>query len=265
MLPIHMHSVTSQRIVVDCCCGIGPWARRAHGGLPYRGEEICGLMDYYGVEQAVVYSNLAAHYGWPPDGNAYTVTACSQMGGRLIPAFVLAPHAHARSPDAASYADAMRRAGAKAAWLWPQQRHQSHGLCDWVVQELLDMLTAYRIPLFLSVYQCSPSDLDRLFSAFPSLPVVLSGMSYEADCWLYPLMRRHASVNVCLAPSYVPYDGVKRFVQAFGGGRLLFGSGLPHATPGGVLAHVMYADIGPRDREAILGGNAQRLMAEVAL
>ena len=84
-----------------------------------------------------------------------------------------------------------------------------------------------------------------------------------ADAWLYPLLRHVPELRVCYGHYYIPSGGIERFVRHFGAGRLLFGSGLPVTTPGGLLGYVLYADLPQEEKALILGGNLEALMAEV--
>ena len=56
-----------------------------------------------------------------------------------------------------------------------------------------------------------------------------------------------------------------RFLRHFDAERLLFGSGLPEFSPGGLITHVMFADVADADRRKILAGNLDRLISEVEL
>jgi predicted TIM-barrel fold metal-dependent hydrolase len=107
--------------------------------------------------------------------------------------------------------------------------------------------------------------VERLCTDFPGLRLVLLGLSYREDPWLFPLLRRFETLYVCLGHFYIPAHGPMRFLEHFPADRLLFGSGLPFFSPGGLIAHVTYADIPDGDKEKILSGNITRLMSEVQL
>jgi len=247
--------------IIDAYCGIGPWADRDRL-LPATPAETLAILDGCAIGRALVYSNLAHAWADAIDVNQATVRLCAG-NPRFVPAFLLAPHPYDDSPKPADYAAAMRAAGARAAWLRPAS--QQHGLAPWQIGGLLDMCAECRLPLFLPADSGTPEQLDLLGHEFPRLRLVLANLSYRDDNWLYPLLRRHAAFCACLGPTYVPPLGPERFVRHFGTARLIFGSGLPHHAPGGLIGHVMYARIPEAAKQAVLGGNLERLMQEVCL
>jgi len=247
--------------IFDAYCGVGPWSTRDKL-LPYRPEEILALMDHFGIEKALVYPNAGVQWGQPPGVNEFVIQA-SRVSGRLIPALALAPNAHEGYPKPEDYLAAMRSTGARAAWLFVQGTVR--GLWRWHVGELLDMLVEHHVPLFLLADQCPPDALEMLLHETPELRVILCGVGYLGDSWLYPLLQRHPGLHVCLGHFFVPPGDPERFVHRFGASRLIFGSGLPHFSPGGLIGHIMYAGIADDDKEAILAGNLRDLLGEVVL
>ena len=51
----------------------------------------------------------------------------------------------------------------------------------------------------------------------------------------------------------------------YGADRLIYGSGYPTAAMGGALLTVLHAEIDASERDAIMGGNLNRLLEEVEL
>ena len=243
--------------IIDSFCGIGPWQRRDRL-LPYRAGEILGLMDHFGIGAALVHSNFSAGGGSPQRGNLMLREACAKHP-RLIPAFTLLPYPYPEAPTLEDEGAAMREAGSKAVWLCPG----SATAYPWAYAEILRMCVARRLPVFLHRDAEGLDRVNALCSEFPDLRLILAGVGYIEDWALYPLLRRHPNLHVCLGHYYIPSWGPMRFLQQFPADRLLFGSGLPHFSPGGLVAHVMYADIPEEAREKILSGNLQRLLGEV--
>ena len=246
--------------ILDCFCGIGPWARRDRL-LPYRPEEIVTLMDHFGVAQALVHSNLAANGGWVPEANQI-LSDMVKGQPRFLPAFTLAPLPHDNGSKADYFAAEMRACGARAAWLWPQGHGMGGGLWSWLIGDLLAMCSERRIPVLMHAEDRNPNDIETMLSEFPRLRLILAGLSYGSDKWLFPLLRRHEGLHVCLGHYYIPPGGPLPFLRHFTTERLIFGSGLPKFSPGGLIAHVMYAPIGDDAKETILGGNLRRLLSE---
>ena len=247
--------------IIDANCGIGPWWTR-NAILPYQTADILAILDYCGIDAALAHSNLAHSPAWPPDGNARAAAEAAKCP-RLIPAFLLAPHPYDDGWQPGDYAKAMRRAGAKAAWLRPN--YQQHGVATWIIGDLLAMCVEHRLPLFLPADALTPNDIHTLCSEFPDLRLVLTNLGYRADVWLYPLLRRHPELRVCLGPIYNPPLGPEKFVRHFGAARLIFGSGLPHFAPGSLIGMVSYSRLAEAEKAAIFAGNIERLMEEVRL
>lgn len=249
--------------VIDAYCSIGPWSYRDRI-QPSDPAETLEIMDYCGVDFALAFSNLAHTSSWSVEANA-RVAEAARKHPRFIPAFVLTSRPYDDSRQVDDYLPEMRACGARGAWLWPQNNRQGHGLWKWTTAPLFEFCVAHRLPLFLSIEVTTPDRVDEICRDFPALTLVLVGLPYSADVWLFPLLRSHSRLHVCCGQAYVPPLGPQRFVRHFGPDRLIFGSGLPQFGPGGLIGHVMYADIPDSAKESILGGNLERLMGEVRL
>lgn len=249
--------------IIDCFCGLGRWRSRDKL-LPYEPQEILKLMDHFGIARALVFSNMGAEHGPLAQSNQVVADAAAQSD-RFIPAFILAPPTPAEPRSTEQVTAELRLGGARAAWMWPQTGRQGHGLHQWLVGDLLDLCVQHRLPLFLYIEGIEPDTIHRVCTDFPALRLVVTGIGYAADQWLFPLLRQHENVYVSLGHFYIPASGPRTFIDTFGDERLLFGSGLPHFSPGGVIAHVMYAAIPDGSKEKLLGGNLERLLSEVKL
>ena len=238
--------------IIDAWCGVGPWSGR-DPLLPWKPEQIVEILDQCGIQSALV--------AWAPEINQATVDLV-RANPRFLPAFVLAPDPHGQGWGAARYAEAMRAAGARAAWLRPSE--QQHSFVAWQLADLLAMCAEQRLPLFLPVDATTPDQIDAVGREFPRLRLVLTGLGYQVDNWLYPLLRRNPEIRVCVAPAYLQPMAVERFVRTFGAERLLFGSGLPLFAPGGMLAMIQYAALTDTDRQKVLGGTLELLLREAA-
>ncbi len=245
--------------IVDSFCGIGPWSGR-DTLLPYSADDVLEQMDYFGISRALVHANIAADRGRAPAANTMVAEAAAGQE-RFLPAFTLAPHPHDGSPTPQDYARSMAEAGARAAWIWPHPG----GFLTWVLEGCLSMCVERRIPLFLHAEHVGPDVVHTVCSEFPDLRVVLVGAGYGSDTWLYPLLRKHPNIHVCLGHFYIPSGGPGRFLRHFPAERLIFGSGLPKFSPGGLIGHVMYADLEDSVLEKIMGGNLMRLLSEAQL
>lgn len=251
--------------ILDCFCGVGDWATK-DPILPSRTDEIVRLMDHFGVAKALVYHNSMKFSGWAPDANQQIVEIC-QKEPRFIPAFVMGLHPHDSGPALGDYLAALKAAKGKAVWLrLPATPYrQARSYASWLIGDWLRACSEKRIPVFFHAEDDDPTLFHTLCSEFPELRLILTGVSYGADSFLYPLLKQHRQLRVCLGHMYIPSGNPGRFLKHFTADRLLFGSGLPEFSPGGMIAHVQYADIPEADKARILGGNLLELMQEVRL
>lgn len=251
--------------ILDCFCGVGEWATK-DPILPSRPDEMLKLMDHFGIDRALVYHNQLKFAGWVPEANRQIVEICRQHP-RFIPAFAMGLHAQDEGPSVADYFEALKAAGGKAVWLrlpaTPYRLARSYG--SWLIGDWLRACSAKRIPVFFHAEDDDPTLFHTLCSEFPELRLILTGISYGGDNYLYPLLHQHRQLRVCLGHMYIPQGNPGRFLKHFKAERLLFGSGLPEFSPGGLIAHVQYAEIAEADKARILGGNLRELMQEVRL
>lgn len=245
--------------IFDCFCGVGPWWTRDRI-LPYQPEEIIELMDHFAVSQALVHSNFTTNRGSAVRGNQLLLEAC-RNSDRLQPALTLPPFVYNGQPDISKWLDYMKQSESKAIWLVPNDGN----LYPWLFEKLLPVCVQNKIPVFLHRDKGSADDINRLCQAYPGLRLILVGCGYGDDWWLYPLLEKHQSLHICLGHFYIPAYGPMRFLQHFPAERLLFGSGLPFFSPGGLISHVNYADIEESAKEKILSGNIKRLLSEVEI
>jgi hypothetical protein len=243
--------------IFDCFCGIGRWAKR-DSLLPWRADDILALMDHFGIARALAYSNSAASGGWAPEADRILMEDIRDRP-RLTPALTLTPHSHHDTPTPEEHLTMLRQCGARAVWMWPG------AFWPWLSGDLMDMCCAARLPVLLYAEERNPDDINRLCTDFPDLRLILAGVAYGSDKWLYALLRRHEHVHVCLGHFYIPAGGPMRFLKHFPAERLLFGSGLPRFSPGGLIGHIAYADISDDDKENILGRNLERMLSEARI
>ena len=244
----------------DCYCGIGPWHTRDRL-LPYEPAEILRLMDHFGVRRALVHSNFTAGNGAPNRGNQLLREACAGEP-RFVPAFSFPVFPYEDSPTVEATLAEMRAGGGRAVW---HVGRAGIGFERWLWGDMLDACMAHRLPLLVHRDHVAPDSLARLLADFPALTVVLMGASYAEDWWLYPLMRRSPSLHLALGHFYIIAGGPARFARHLPVERLLFGSGLPFFSPGGMITHVTYSGLPESDQQKILAGNLERLISEVRL
>jgi predicted TIM-barrel fold metal-dependent hydrolase len=246
--------------IIDAHVGFGPWGWR-NPVLPGTTAEITAILDYCGVDEAIVCCNVMYVNGL--DANTCVLR---EINGnpRFSPAFLLTPQTYDTHPSPKDYAESMRQAGAKVAWLRPAM--QSHTTASWLIGDLLAMCVAHRLPLFVPMDGgVSYDDVHRICREYPGLRLVLANIGYRSDTALFPLLRLHRELHICLGQTYCTALAPERFARHFGPERMIFGSGLPQCAPGGLIAMVAYSQLSDDAKQLIFAGNIQRLMSEVRL
>jgi len=243
--------------IIDACVGFGPWGWR-NPILPGTTAEVIAILDYCKIDAAVVYRNLPSVSGF--NANAGLLREING-DARFLPAFLLTPQTYDNDPSPKDYIAAIREANARVAWLRPAW--QSHGMASWAIGDLLKLCVTHRFPLFVPTDGgVNYDDVHRICSEFPELRLVLTGIGYRADAYLFPLLRQHRELRICLN-YYCTTLAPERFAQHFAVERMIFGSGLPHCAPGGTIAMVAYSQLDDVAKQKIFAGNIQQLMDEV--
>ena len=250
--------------VIDCFCGVGPWAKHERI-LPSEPGEILQLMDRFHVDRALVYNNALKMLGREYDSNGQLV-AMTRTSPRLIPAFSILIRPYDKSPTPSAQLEAMRTAGAKALWLKvPCTGRLVGSMKAWHIGEWMRLCETHHIPVFMHVEEETADTVADLCHEYPALRLIVTGVSYTADYIYYQLLRLHPELRICTGHMYIQAGNPALFLRHFQARRLIFGSGLPEFSPGGMIAHVMYADIPDVDKALILGGNIAELIEEVRL
>lgn len=245
--------------IIDCLCGVGPWQKR-DPLLPWQAADIAALLDHFGIARALVHSNFTDGGGSCVRGNEHVAKSCAEHP-RFAPMFTVQPFWHDDGPSIEEQFAGLAAAGGRSLWLTPSPGSATR----LIFGETLGFCERARLPVFVARERINPSEIDEFLREFPRLRMVLAGCGYMDDWWLYPLLKRHPGLFVCSGHYYIPADGPMRFLRHFPADRLLFGSGLPHFSPGGMIAHFTYADVSEEDRAKMLGGNASRLLEEVRI
>ena len=100
--------------------------------------------------------------------------------------------------------------------------------------------------------------VQPLLEAFPEVDFVVDGANHEAAAMIR-LMERFGRLHLGTSCFQEPF-GMETLVEAVGHDRVLFSTGLPIQYPACALARVEMAEISNEAKDAILGGNAARLM-----
>jgi hypothetical protein len=241
----------------DAYCALG------HLSAPVFGQEfataagLSAALAEAHISEALVYSPTAYEYD-PPTGNAL-LQADIAGHANLHPCWVLLPPATGEMPPPPQLLSLMRQQNVRAVRLSPSPMRNNFSLAAWCAGPLLQALAEAAIPLFLSMTEVTWSEIASLLSDYEKLPLVLTGVTYRLDRYLYPLWARHQNLYVEIS-GYQGYQAIEAVVKRFGPERLLFGTNMPVFSPGAAIAAVTYAVISDEAKSLVAGGNLRRLL-----
>jgi hypothetical protein len=240
----------------DCNCMVGrfgvPQPKQFHAA-----DDLDRELKRCGITRALVYHAYAKELD-PATGNA---ALADEIAGHaaLEPCWVVMPHHTGEIPPPDELCDRITASGVKAARMFPQMHN--YPLAEWCVGALLAALDARGIPLFVDYDQTNWEVVNAVCAAHPGLRLVVVRPDYRVHRRMYPLLECHQNLHIEIG-WLMAHQGIEDCVQRFGAERLLFGSCLPHYTPGGPIAMVAYAQIPEADKALIAGGNLRRLLGE---
>jgi hypothetical protein len=245
----------------DCNAFFGSPVKRLLMPVP-RAEDLLAEMDRSGVERALVW-HIAQHDASPQVGNKLLADAI-RAHPRLVGCWTILPNQAHEFPRPRVFFEQMREAKIAALRIFPNSHRYLANVVsmgDW-----LEPMVVRRIPLFVSVRRGMEwPDVYALLAEVPDLVCVVC----DHGCWgmdrmFRPLLERYPHVHVDTA-QYLLDGGIEALVNAYGAGRLLFGSGFPESYFGGMMLALRHAQIPLEAKAAIASGNLERILAEAEL
>jgi predicted TIM-barrel fold metal-dependent hydrolase len=226
-------------------------------------EELTG----WGIDCAAICS-LRSIFVHCDDGNCEVEHACGQHPDRFVPFACLGTLelSHALPSRDYDFAGCAAR-GFRGVRIYPQH-HSYHPLYEPFVDRILEEATArgwpVLFPLRIGMNWAMPSlDLavmHALVLRHPRTTWVLAGINYLHEIRMaVSLMRRLETVHMETS-CVMGFAGISKLVSECGAERILFGSGAPIQHGGAGVEKILHANINDGAREAILSGNAHRLL-----
>lgn len=243
-------------LVFDANCAVGPWPTDKP-----RYETVEGLlaeMERLGIQRALVSHTLARTYD-PVQGNQILM---DQIDGQesLLPCWTLLPPACGEMGSPGELLDEMAQAGVRAVRLYP--REHSYSLAEWQCGELFEALDERHYLVLLDLAQGSWEEIELICRTYPGLALIVTWVGYRQLRPLFALLQRCENLY-CDLSNLSTYLGIEEILDRFGSDRLIFGTGLPTADPGGPIARLAYTDAPPATLDAIAHGNLARLLGRV--
>ena len=217
-------------------------------------------MDHCGVGRALAW-HIAQQDAAPQTGNQL-LTEAIQGQSRISGCWTILPNQAGEFPPFPDFLKSMRAAGVAALRAFPITHHfflNSAAMADW-----LEPIVDCRVPLFLSVARGANWDiLYNLLAEYPGLVCVICDHGpWGEDRRFRPLIERYPNVYIETS-LYLLDGGIEAFVESYGAGRLLFGSGFPECYMGGMMLAIRHAEISDQAKEAIAGCNLEHLIGDI--
>lgn len=226
------------------------------------GDELLSAMDRAGIGKALVW-HVAQREQSVPIGNRLLAEQIAGHTERLTGCWAFMPNQAGELPAPGEFVAQMADAGVRALTSFPDD--QKFLLRSESCGELLHVMEQLRIPLVLHVTKGVgwPTVYDVL-REFPDLVCILADMGvWGADRWFRPLIEHYEHVCVEIS-EYILDAGIETFAADYGPEQLLFGTGFPVRDCSQMLT-VRHAGIDDAAKEAIAGGNLERLLAAAQL
>jgi len=252
----------------DANCMVGELTRPQPSGHVDTVEGLLAELEYFGIAEGLVCHARAAERAL--DQGNETIVEVLDGHDNLHPAWVIPMHTAVDYPEPERTVAELVEAGVRAVRAW---RPPYHGyLADtWALGPLWDALAEQRIPVLVGAsdlgrypdqpgHGFSARNLYDICRSFPTLPVVVVRLNFSAVRVAVPLMRECPNLYAELS-FFTTHRGVEFLSREVGAERLLFGSGLPWASPGPAITAVQYALISDEERALIAGENLRELLA----
>jgi Amidohydrolase len=255
-------------MIYDANAFIGKWPY-----WPVRSSspaQVIGELVNWRIDRAVICSTRSVFVHWE-DGNVEAAAAVREHPSQLTKFACLGTleFSHALQPRAYGFADYVAR-GFRGVRLYPQH-HSYHPLYEPFVDSILEDAASRAWPVLLPLriimnwgLPCLDlSVMEALVMRHAHVNWILSGINYFHELQLaISLMRRFPSVHMETS-CVMGYAAITKIVQQCGAQQILFGSGAPVQHGGAALTKILHSALSTSDREAILGGNLQRLLGEI--
>jgi len=225
-------------------------------------DELKREMERSGVKKAVVY-RVEQYTADHALGNKLLAEDIAGRDGLFGVWTVTPPHTH-ELPEPSDLLDQMKKNKIIGWKLCPG--HLRFLPKAFVLAEWLKMAVEHRIPVFVNTAHGTSLDaLADILQEYPELTVVLTdGNVWPNDRMLRPFVAQFP--NVYLDLTYcITSGGIESFVKEYGASRLLYGSGFPYSYFGANMLMIQHADISKEEKEAIAGGNMNRIIREMVL
>ncbi len=234
---------------------------KSYDGTSQTAEELLARMDALEIEQALAMPFKPISYNLD-EANTGLAAAVKPFSDRLLWAARINPW----QPTAL---ESLRRAietlGAKALYLNPWEETFRVDLER--VDPLLELCREQRLPVVIAAgypWLSEALEISNLAERWPDVSIVMTNGGQINISGLGQLnatlaLSKNPNLFIETAGTY-RQDFIEETVQAFGGERVLFGSGAPYFDQRFEILRVLLAKVSEKDKEWMKSGTARRLL-----
>lgn len=229
-------------------------------------KDLIDEMEWCGVERALV-RHAAMLDESPVVGNPLLVEQAKPYDNLECSWTILPPQTRELG-TVEQFIFAMKENSVKTLWAYPSKH--KYLLNGTTFGELFEEMISRNIPLFLERGENSGGLegwglIENVLSEFPNLLLVVVGHGcWGEDRYFRPIIEKYKRAYIDTS-RYELDGGIADFCNIYGPNRMLFGTNFPHTEMGGATMTLLHADISNDAKEAIAGGNLQRILDEVKL
>ena len=260
-----MPDIPNEITYFDACCYLGRHVRMPDG-QPETAEEILAAMDHFGIHEALVIDTLSREAN-PMAGNQRIIQR-TKHHPRLHPAWAgLMTHSR-EFPPPRELVSQMEDLGVGALFLFYGQFDIR--LDDWGIDNLLEVLEEYRVPVFLCPTNWRQpggsdttdwSNVVRICRKFIDLPVVVTeSRIYKSQRAAYASLEACPNLKLDVS-SWWLHGRIEFICREFGAERLIWSSQLPERNPGVPMMQLNYSDISHEALSLIAGNTMRNLLS----
>lgn len=269
-LPTQMNDSTNDKIrFFDCDMWTGTSDRFPTGGLNSP-DALVAEMCRTGIDRALVY-HIAARVDPLGPGNERLLEEIADQP-RLMPAWVISPRELTSNGAASAFVEAAHAAGVRAVRMFPGEH--GYRVTDTDCRPLLEALEQAGLVLILDAKADRTSmrteydyeGLSNVCQHHPRLPVILTQLhptmgQFSEAARIVSAVQRVSNLHVDSARLQV-VAGLRRFVDACGADRVVFGSHLPEVSAGAGIAAVLLSELTESEQRQVAGANLARILGE---
>jgi predicted TIM-barrel fold metal-dependent hydrolase len=245
----------------DANCWLGSPVAECLVKVPETVEELLEVMDYCGIEKAVIASSLALSYN-VVYGNKRLLEDIKQ-NERLYGAAILLPEHTGELGNLSDYISLLTKNKVVIVKLFPKTHN--FVLSDYCSGSLLQLLEERKVPLTLWHTQTSWNEIDRLCSTYSNLPIIIEGVGRKLlydNRIFYSLLKKHKNLFL-ETHNLTNYLGLDDMVKKVGAEKVIFGTFMPRNDPEAALMPVVYGDFALKKKQMIAGNNLLSLITNI--